>query len=168
MRKKVLYISLEVGAYFLYRQHFGKEAIETLLKRMEDDRGKIIVIAAGYFNEMNRFLGSNPGLSSRFTQYIDFEDYTPTEMKAIYESMVKSKGMILAEDVDMSLVELFTHLYDNRDDTFANGRTVRNTFETTLQNQASRITREMKNGLNVLQKISIITSVDIPRSCPSR
>jgi len=147
---------------------FGKEAIETLLKRMEDDRGKIIVIAAGYFNEMNRFLGSNPGLSSRFTQYIDFEDYTPTEMKAIYESMVKSKGMILAEDVDMSLVELFTHLYDNRDDTFANGRTVRNTFETTLQNQASRITREMKNGLNVLQKISIITSVDIPRSCPSR
>lgn len=141
---------------------FGKEAIETLLKWMEDDRGKIIVIAAGYFNEMDKFISSNPGLSSRFTEYIDFEDYTPKEMKAIYESMVKSKGMILAENVDLSLVQLFTHLYENRDNTFANGRTVRNIFETTLQNQASRISSEIKNGVNVLQTISVITCVDIP------
>jgi SpoVK/Ycf46/Vps4 family AAA+-type ATPase len=123
---------------------FGREAIEKLLKRMEDDRGKFIVIAAGYSKEMDDFINTNPGLQSRFTNYIDFEDYTPQEMKAIFISMVNSKGMKLGENVEPFLDSMFTKIYEKRDKNFANGRTVRNLFETVIQNQATRIAELMQ------------------------
>jgi Cdc6-like AAA superfamily ATPase len=79
-------------AYTLARDAFGQEAIETLLKRMEDDRGKFVVVVAGYKQEMEEFLDANPGLSSRFTKYIDFEDYTAEELKQIFLFMVVERG----------------------------------------------------------------------------
>lgn len=140
---------------------FGKEAIDTLLKRMEDDRGKIIVIAAGYNDDMERFLQSNPGLTSRFTKHILFDDYTPEEMNAIFKSMVKSKGMTLEVNSDDFTLNIFTEVFDKRDRNFANGRTVRNLFESVLQNQAMRITAEHKKGVDVSPIINVITKEDI-------
>jgi SpoVK/Ycf46/Vps4 family AAA+-type ATPase len=125
---------------------FGQEAIGTLLKRMEDDRGKFIVIAAGYGKEMESFINSNPGLASRFTKYIDFEDYTPKEMKDIFKSMVNSKAMIFGNGVEEILKEMFIDIYNNRDRNFANGRIVRNIFEMVLQNQAGRIAELLNKG----------------------
>jgi SpoVK/Ycf46/Vps4 family AAA+-type ATPase len=137
---------------------FGMEAINTLLKRMEDDRGKFIVITAGYKNEMDNFINSNPGLQSRFTKYITFEDYTADEMKEIFKSMVKSKNMNLSPDCESILANMFFQIYQSRGTNFANGRTVRNIFETVLQNQARRITEIMKTGEvtpEILNTISI-------------
>ncbi len=139
---------------------FGKEAIDTLLKRMEDDRGKFIVIAAGYSNEMEDFINTNPGLTSRFTKYIDFEDYTPTEMTEIFKSMVKSKGMKIGDGIDGILEKMFNDLYNNRDRNFANGRTVRNIFEMVLQKQAGRVAPLMQNGNMNQEALSTITSED--------
>lgn len=126
-------------AYTLASDTFGKEAIDTLLKRMEDDKGKFIVIAAGYFKEMADFLNSNSGLTSRFTKFIDFEDYTPPEMKAIFQFMLASKEMRLDAAADHVLDTLFGDIYVKRDLNFANGRTVRNIFEKSLQNQSARL-----------------------------
>jgi SpoVK/Ycf46/Vps4 family AAA+-type ATPase len=126
-------------AYALSGDTFGKEAIDTLLKRMEDDKGKFIVIAAGYSREMDDFLNSNSGLTSRFTKFIDFEDYNPSELKAIYKSMLSDKGMILDRQAEQRVESLLGAIYENRGRSFANGRTVRNIFEKSLQNQSVRI-----------------------------
>jgi len=126
-------------AYTLSGDTFGKEAIDTLLKRMEDDKGKFIVIAAGYFKEMEDFLNTNSGLTSRFTKFIDFEDYTADEMLAIFQYMVGDKGMHLDGPGEQKIATLLDGTYANRDKNFANGRTVRNIFERSLQNQSVRI-----------------------------
>lgn len=139
---------------------FGKIVIETLLKRMEDDRGKFVVIVAGYRDEMQTFLDSNPGLPSRFTKYIYFEDYTPPELKGIFISMVKSKTMKLGEGVNELLTKLFKKIYDQRDKNFANGRTVRNIFEMVLQNQANRIAGMLQEKDMPPDTLSIITADD--------
>jgi SpoVK/Ycf46/Vps4 family AAA+-type ATPase len=139
---------------------FGKEAIDTLLKRMEDDRGKLIVIAAGYNADMEKFLNSNPGLTSRFTYHVQFDDYTPEEMVAIFGSMLKSKGMKISSESDDFIVKYFSEIYLKRDKNFANGRTVRNVFEKVLQSQAKRLSVEKKKGVNVVEKINIITKED--------
>jgi|CXWL01.1.fsa_nt_gi SpoVK/Ycf46/Vps4 family AAA+-type ATPase len=139
---------------------FGKEAIDTLLKRMEDERGKIIVIAAGYNADMDRFLDSNPGLTSRFTKHILFDDYRPEEMAAIFKSMVKSKEMNLDTIADEYVLERFENIFTKRDKNFANGRTVRNLFESVLQNQAMRISTEYKKGNDVSNILNIIKRED--------
>ena len=128
--------ALVLGGQF---DSFGREAIATLLARMENDRGKFVAIAAGYKEEMESFLDSNPGLRSRFTNYIDFPDYTPVELQEIFLSMARSRKMKLSEGVDELLTRLFEDVYDRRDRSFANGRTVRTMFERVLQNQASRL-----------------------------
>lgn len=121
---------------------FGKEAIDTLLKRMEDDRGKFIVIAAGYKNEMKGFLDSNPGLLSRFTKFIDFEDYSPEELSAIFLSLASSQKFTFSETFREAVLQKTKVLYQNRDKNFANGRTIRNLFEATKQKQANRMAKE--------------------------
>ncbi len=118
---------------------FGKEAIETLLKRMEDDRGKFIVIAAGYTNEMNHFIDSNPGLQSRFTKKIIFEDYSPDELMQIAEQLLQDRSNILQDDAKTELASYFNEIYQKRDKSFGNARLVRNLIEQISKKHLLRI-----------------------------
>lgn len=126
-------------AYALVGDAFGREAIDTLLVRMENDRGKFVVIAAGYSGDMERFLKSNDGLRSRFTNFIDFEDYSPRELLEIFKSLMQKKGMLMDQAAHDWASELFEQVYNGRDETFANARTVRNIFEATLKRQSRRV-----------------------------
>ncbi len=118
---------------------FGKEAIDTLLKRMEDDRGKFIVIAAGYTEDMQKFLESNPGLQSRFTKKFMFEDYTPDEMVIITRVVLKEKKLKLQKSAEEHLRQYFMELYRNRDKNFGNARLVRNLVESASRSLMLRI-----------------------------
>jgi len=118
---------------------FGLEAIDTLLKGMEDHRDDLIVIVAGYPKLMDEFLNSNPGLRSRFNKYINFSDYNPNELLSIFESMCTDAGY--TEDVEcLKYVKgYFEKRYLTRNNNFANGRDVRNFFEIAIVNQANRL-----------------------------
>ena len=118
---------------------FGQEAIDTLLKRMEDYRDRLVVIVAGYTDEMETFIESNPGLKSRFSRYFFFNDYLPEELLAIYDKMATKSHFKLTTEANQQLLGVFEELYDSRDRTFGNGRLVRNLFEKTLENQANRL-----------------------------
>lgn len=134
-------------------QDYGKEAIATLVKRMEDDRDKLVVIAAGYTQEMKDFIDSNPGLRSRFNRYIEFPDYTPDELFSIFVSFCVKADYLPTPAASRRLKEIFTEAYQNRDRSFGNGRYVRNIFEKVLEAQANRIagigkmTREVLTGI---------------------
>lgn len=121
---------------------YGKEAIDTILKAMEDHRDDLVVIVAGYPDLMERFVNSNPGLKSRFNKYIYFEDYTPEELLEIFDSMCKKSGLIATKNARDLVLKHFEEEYANRDKTFANGREVRNFFEKTVVNQANRLAQE--------------------------
>ena len=118
---------------------FGKEAIETLLKGMEDNRADLVVIVAGYTELMDRFIHSNPGLESRFNKYFHFEDYTGPQLMEIFRSMCKKNGYTLTPEAETHAVEAFQRLYDERDENFGNARDVRNIFETAVARQANRL-----------------------------
>ncbi len=118
---------------------FGREAIETLLKAMEDHRDELVVIVAGYTQPMKRFLESNPGLESRFNKYIDFPDYTGEELNEIFQGLCRKNGYELDEEAAAYAEEFFTGLYENRDENFGNGRDVRNCFEDMVLRQANRV-----------------------------
>ncbi len=117
---------------------FGAEAIETLLKRMEDHRERLVVITAGYPKLMNSFLNSNPGLRSRFSREIEFPDYSTSELVAITEKMARSGEFILAPAVHDALTLVFEALV--RDERFGNARISRNLFEHAINAQALRLT----------------------------
>lgn len=121
---------------------YGQEAIDTILKAMEDHRDDLVVIVAGYPDLMERFVNSNPGLKSRFNKYIYFEDYTPEELLEIFDSMCKKSGLTATETARNLVLKHFEEEYANRDKTFANGREVRNFFEKTVVNQANRLANE--------------------------
>ncbi len=133
---------------------FGQEAIDTLLKRMEDYRDRLVVIVAGYPDEMSRFIESNPGLQSRFTRYFTFEDYQPEELLAIFEKICQSNHYQLDTQAKEVLVTKFTELYNQRDRNFGNGRLVRNLFEKTLEKQANRLAQ--LSDINREQMITIL------------
>jgi len=118
---------------------YGKEAVDTLLKMMEDHRDNLVVIAAGYQNEMNDFINMNPGLKSRFKNFIDFPDYNGSEMTTIFLKLCKDHDYVLTEDCIAAVQEHFEDLYQHRTAGFANGREVRNYFETVTANQANRL-----------------------------
>ena len=118
---------------------FGREAIDTLLKLMEDHRDNLIVIVAGYTNLMGKFLSTNPGLKSRFNKYIEFPDYKPEELLAIFEGMCEKAQFVLSDEAKDYLQQSFTELYARRKPDFANGRTVRNYFEKALTNLGDRL-----------------------------
>ena len=120
---------------------FGKEALETLLKRMEDDRGKFVVILAGYPDEMKELIETNPGLKSRFNRYFNFVDYKPDELMDIFDGFIKKRSMTLEPDAEQLLISYFIDSYENKDKHFGNGRFVRNIFEKILQTQSDRIAR---------------------------
>jgi len=118
---------------------FGREAIETLLKMMEDHRDDLIVIVAGYSEPMGRFITSNPGLESRFNRYFFFEDYNSEELNAIFGSICKKSEYVLTDDAEEYAIEFFRLLYDTRDENFGNARHVRNFFENIVTVHSDRV-----------------------------
>ena len=118
---------------------YGKEAIETILKAMEDHRNELVVIVAGYDALMHKFIDSNPGLSSRFSKYFYFPDYTGEELLKIFERFCKTNGYTLESGVKKRLLQTFTALYDAREKHFGNARAIRNIFEKAINCQADRI-----------------------------
>ncbi len=118
---------------------YGAEAISTLLKRMEDDRDRLVVIVAGYTDEMKKFIDANSGLASRFNHYIEFPDYTPEELAAIFRMNAKKSQYILSADAERGLVAFIAAQTANRDSQFGNGRWVRNLFEQAVAHQAERV-----------------------------
>lgn len=152
-------------AYSLVREQtpndLGIEAIETLLKRMEDDRDKFILIVAGYKNEMERFLSANPGLKDRFSETISFPDYSPEELFLIFEGFVRSEGYRLAEGATRKAQRVLEAAWLERDANFANARLVRNFFEDTLAQHANRLAGRSDLDETVL---SLLEENDIPDS----
>ena len=134
---------------------FGQEAIDTILKYMEDHRDNICVIVAGYDNLMERFINSNPGLKSRFTRYIHFDDYKPTELYSIFEQSVVKNEYTMGRGVKTKLNSYLKDMYDNRDENFGNGRTVRTYFEQVITNQANRLATESDVTKEKLQTITV-------------
>jgi SpoVK/Ycf46/Vps4 family AAA+-type ATPase len=116
---------------------FGKEAIDTLVKLMEDHRESVVVIVAGYTAEMERFLSVNPGVASRFSRTITFSDYNPEELLSIVEQQAEEHEYRLAPGAAEALLKYFTVL--PKGPAFGNGRTARQTFEAMVERHASRV-----------------------------
>lgn len=123
---------------------FGQEAVDTLLKAMEDHRDDLIVIVAGYTDLMQEFLDSNPGLRSRFNKYIMFEDYTAEEQVEIFRFMCKGMDYVLSKEAAEEAERFFKDRNENKPETYANARDVRNYLEKAISNQATRIV-QLKN-----------------------
>ncbi len=137
---------------------YGQEAIDTLLKEMEDHRDDLIVIVAGYDNLMSDFIDSNPGLKSRFNKYIHFDDYTAEELNSIFVSMCEKNKYLVDDHAREVVKEYFSDLSTKKEDNFGNGRDVRNFFEKTITKQANRVA-ELADAS--LEDLMTITSNDI-------
>jgi AAA+ superfamily predicted ATPase len=133
---------------------FGLEAIATLLKRMEDERNRLIVILAGYENKMKQFIDANPGLQSRFNRYIHFEDYTKDELLSIFDLNLKKNEYSIAADAKSHISDIIDDAIAHKDQNFGNARFVRNLFEKILENQALRLSKENKLDKESLQLIT--------------
>ena len=125
---------------------FGAEAIDTLLKRLEDDRGKFICIVAGYTDQMHEFIDSNPGLKSRFTQTIHFDDYTPDELTDIFLHLAKGKNFTIDDTTRAAIHRQFEQLYLRRDKNFGNAREARRIFDETVERQSQRLVTLMNDS----------------------
>jgi SpoVK/Ycf46/Vps4 family AAA+-type ATPase len=121
------------------KNDYGGEAIETLLKRMEDSRGRLVVIAAGYTEKMEAFLQSNPGLESRFPNHIDFPDYSPAELCRVFVGMARDHGMSCTPELRRKLLLHYTLAHRDRGSGWGNARDVRNLFENAITRHATRI-----------------------------
>ncbi len=122
-----------------YQNDFGSEAVQVILKRMEDLRGKFGVIVAGYTDNMRDFIQSNPGLRSRFDKYFHFEDYSPEEMFTIAMSIFSKEGVKPEEPASTHLKNYFEFLHSNKDKHFGNARTVRQVVGESIKNQNLRL-----------------------------
>ena len=118
---------------------FGQEAIDTILKAMEDHRDDFVVIVAGYASLMPRFIDSNPGLKSRFNKHLFFADYNGQQLYDIFLGRVKSNDYRLDDQAAQAIKEHLEELYEDRDQNFGNARDVRNLFERIVANQANRV-----------------------------
>ncbi len=140
---------------------YGREAVQTLLKRMEDDRDRLAVILAGYSDEMSDMIRSNPGLSSRINTRIEFEDYGPAELGRIFELLCDQNQYKLASEARHRLLIGFDHLFQHRDRHFGNGRLVRNAFEDTVRRLADRVA-EISLLTESLLTCFLPTDINIP------
>ena len=120
---------------------FGHEAIEVILKNMEDHRKDLIVIVAGYTGRMEQFIHANPGLESRFNKYFFFEDYDGKQLMDIFRSMCQKNGYTLSEEGEKFMEKDLQALYEERDENFGNARDVRNLFEQAVSRQADRVSQ---------------------------
>lgn len=134
---------------------YGQEAISTLLKRMEDDRDKLVVIIAGYTNEMKRFIDSNPGLQSRFNRYINFPDYTGKELFDIFCMYTRKNQYQMTPDAAKYMKEFLDYAVAHKDRNFGNARFARNVFEKTIQSQANRLSKEKNVTAEQLQTLTL-------------
>lgn len=132
---------------------FGQEAIDTLLKAMEDHRNEFVLIVAGYNEQMNHFLDSNPGLKSRFNKSIIFDDYTSEQLFSILVLLCDLNDVKLEEDSMPLIRNYFKKICEEKKENFANGREVRNIFERAFSNQANRIAKLDTITDNDLQEI---------------
>jgi DNA polymerase III delta prime subunit len=138
---------------------FGQEAIDTLLKRMEDHRDRLAVIVAGYPDEMKTFINSNPGLKSRFNRFYYFDHYEPADLLRIFDMFMRNASFTLTGPARRGILQLLSEFYENRDRTFGNGRFVRNLFERMIERQANRVARISPLTDSVL---CALTKADIP------
>lgn len=138
---------------------FGREAIETILKAMEDNRNDFIVIVAGYDDLMHGFIDSNPGLRSRFKNFIHFDDYSGKEMFNIFQALCKENQYDISAEANETLRHKFDCLYANRDGAFGNARDVRNIFERVVTKQSKRMA-EMLNPTD--EDLTTIKIIDLP------
>lgn len=136
---------------------FGSEAIDTLVKLMEDYRDDLIVIVAGYTDQMHYFIDSNPGLSSRFNRYFSFEDYSKNELISIFKNICKNNGFIVSESTIRALNDMLENISDMEQ--FGNARGIRNVFDKAVMNQANRLVR-LKNVSN--SDLTTIIASDLP------
>jgi AAA+ superfamily predicted ATPase len=155
----VLFIDEAYSLISNSQNDYGKEAIATLLKRMEDNRDRLVVILAGYSVEMQQFIDSNPGLQSRFNRYIEFPDYSAEELYQIFEKNAKEFDYKISKDAEMPLKAFFENKVANKDKNFGNARFVRNLFEKTIERQANRLSKEVDL---TDEKLSEICTIDIP------
>lgn len=135
---------------------FGHEAIDTILKAMEDNREDFIVIVAGYPDLMRNFIESNPGLQSRFNKYIEFPDYSEDEMFEIFQGMCKRYDYRMDTDAENRLKKVINQIENSKDSNFANARTIRNVFETAITKQATRLSE----GKFTEEEMTLIQAVD--------
>jgi stage V sporulation protein K len=138
---------------------FGQEAIQQLLLLMENHRTELVVIVAGYAEEMARFLDANPGLSSRFTKKLHFEDYPPEDLVQIFEKICAENDYQLNDRARAKLLQTLRVAYNHRDKTFGNARFARNLFEEATKNLANRV---VSSDLSNSSALTVITEDDIP------
>ena len=134
---------------------YGREAIATLIKRMEDDRERLVVILAGYTGEMREFIETNPGLRSRFNRYIDFPDYSAAELSAIFLSLAAKSEYRCDEDVRASITDVMERAVRGKDCTFGNARYARNLFESAIERQAVRLSTVPTVTPAMLQELTL-------------
>lgn len=132
---------------------YGQEAIDTLLKLMEDNRERLVCIFAGYTSEMRRFVEANPGLKSRISRTIEFPSYDGDELLAIFESLISKNGFTLADDAREEAKKTIDDLARNSDENFGNAREVRQFFEALQPIQAERIAESL-DGLGDISELS--------------
>lgn len=142
-------------AYSLAVGEFGQEAIDTLLKMMEDNRQDLVVIVAGYTQNMQSFITSNPGLKSRFVKYIDFPDYTGTELLLVTRHLASKAQLHFAPDAESFLLQEYDRLYRERSSDFGNGRLARNIMEQAIRAQANRLAKETELNDVILTTIEL-------------
>jgi Holliday junction resolvasome RuvABC ATP-dependent DNA helicase subunit len=143
---------------------FGREAVETILKRMEDDRSDFAVVVAGYTEEMAEFVDSNPGLESRFTQTIDFPSYDPEELLKIFYLMANGAGYRLTQDAHTKVWSNLYEAWTNRDESFGNARYVRKLLEMVTRRQANRLASDTSSEPAELMTVE---ASDIPEYADS-
>ena len=143
---------------------FGGEAIEILLKRMEDQRSRLVVVVAGYPDLMKDFIQSNPGLQSRFNRYFHFDHYTPDSLMQIFKLYASKADFKLTADAEEKLTEIFERLYEKRHPGFGNARVARNLFEKIIETHANRVAPMIEITRDVLVRIEM---ADIPEIIPT-
>ena len=147
------------------RDNQGAQALEKLMKRMEDDRGKFVVIAAGYRTEMENLFRINPGFKSRFTYFLDIKDYSPDQLYQIMLVFAKEKKYIFSPEAEELAKKQITELYNSRGNDFANGRTMRTLFDQICKRQAQRLQGEDISTMSN-EELMTIKAADIPYEAP--